>query len=48
MKMTKLGYFFEFLLFPPLLLIATVLAFRSSIQPQPVMWMVVFSFGLIG
>jgi sterol desaturase/sphingolipid hydroxylase (fatty acid hydroxylase superfamily) len=48
MKMTKLGYFFEFLIFPPFLLIATVLAFRSSIRPQPVTWMTVFGFGLIG
>jgi hypothetical protein len=35
MKMSKLGYFSEFLLFPPLVLLATLLAFRSSNPPQP-------------
>src|ERR1017187_10152721 len=46
MKMSKLGYFSEFLLFPPLVLIATLLAFRSSIPPQPVSWTIVFGAGL--
>src|ERR1019366_5080375 len=35
MKMSKLGYFFEFLLFPPLVLLVTLLAFRSSNPPKP-------------
>jgi hypothetical protein len=35
MKMNKLGYFFEFLLFPPLVLLATLLAVRSSNPPKP-------------
>jgi hypothetical protein len=35
MKMSKLGYFFEFLLFPPLVLVATLFAFRSAIPPSP-------------
>ena len=48
MKMTKLGYFSEFLLFPPLVLVATLLAFRSSIPPQPVNWAIVYGFGLVG
>lgn len=46
MKMSKLGYFFEFVLFPPFVLIATLLAFRSSIPPQPVIWTIVFGAGL--
>jgi len=33
MKMSKLGYFSEFLLFPPLVLVATLLAFRGSHPP---------------
>jgi sterol desaturase/sphingolipid hydroxylase (fatty acid hydroxylase superfamily) len=46
MKMSKLGCFSEFLLFPPLVLIAILLAFRSSVPPQPVIWTIVFSAGL--
>src|ERR1039458_2408933 len=46
MKMSKLGYFFEFLLFPPLVLVATLLAFRSAIPPQPIIWTIVFGGGL--
>jgi len=42
MKMSKLGYFFEFLLFPPLILAAMLLAFRSSIPPQPAIWAIVY------
>jgi hypothetical protein len=34
MKISKLGYFSEFLLFPPLVLVATLLVFRSSIPPS--------------
>jgi sterol desaturase/sphingolipid hydroxylase (fatty acid hydroxylase superfamily) len=48
MKMSKLGYFSEFLLFPPLVLAATLLAFRSSIPPQPVIWAIVYGTGLVG
>ena len=48
MKMSKLGYFFEFLLFPPLVLVATLLAFRSSIAPRPATWAAVFCIGLGG
>lgn len=47
MKMSKLGYFSEFLLFPPLILVATLLAFRSSIPPQPLIWALVYGAGLI-
>ena len=46
MKMSRFGYFFEFFLFPPLLLFAMVLAFRSSIPPQPLIWAIVYSAGL--
>jgi hypothetical protein len=42
MKMSKLGYFSEFLLFPPLILVATLLAFRSLIPPQPAIWAVAY------
>ena len=37
MKMSRLGYFSEFLLFPPLLVFAMLLAFRSSAPMQPLM-----------
>jgi sterol desaturase/sphingolipid hydroxylase (fatty acid hydroxylase superfamily) len=47
MRMSKLGYFFEFLLFPPLVLFATLLAFRSSNAPQPVIWVIVYGSGLV-
>jgi sterol desaturase/sphingolipid hydroxylase (fatty acid hydroxylase superfamily) len=48
MKMSKLGYFSEFLLFPPLVLIATLLAYRSLIPPQPVICALVYGGGLVG
>jgi sterol desaturase/sphingolipid hydroxylase (fatty acid hydroxylase superfamily) len=48
MKMSKLGYFSEFLLFPPIVLVATLLAFRSAIPPQPLMWAIVFGAGVFG
>jgi sterol desaturase/sphingolipid hydroxylase (fatty acid hydroxylase superfamily) len=48
MKMSKLGYFSEFLLFPPLVLVATLLAFCSSIPPQPTIWAIVYCSGLVG
>lgn len=48
MKMSKLGYFAEFLLFPPLVLVAALLAFRSSVPPQPAIWAGVYCAGLIG
>jgi sterol desaturase/sphingolipid hydroxylase (fatty acid hydroxylase superfamily) len=48
MKMTKLGYFSEFLLFPPLVLIAMLLAFRGSTAMQPAMWAVVYAGGVTG
>jgi hypothetical protein len=48
MKMSKLGYFSEFLLFPPLVLFATLLGFRSLIPPQPAIWAIVYGTGLVG
>jgi sterol desaturase/sphingolipid hydroxylase (fatty acid hydroxylase superfamily) len=48
MKMSKLGYFSEFLLFPPLVLIATLLAYRNLIPPQPVIYAFVYGGGLVG
>jgi sterol desaturase/sphingolipid hydroxylase (fatty acid hydroxylase superfamily) len=48
MKMSKLGYFSEFLLFPPLIIVAMLLAYRSSIQPQPVIWATIYGIGLAG
>jgi sterol desaturase/sphingolipid hydroxylase (fatty acid hydroxylase superfamily) len=47
MKMSKLGYFSEFLLFPPLVLFATLLTFRSSAPPSPLMWAVVCGAGVL-
>jgi len=48
MKMSKLGYFSEFLLFPLLVLFATLLAFRSSVSPSPAIWAVIYGAGLVG
>lgn len=48
MKMSKLGYFSEFLIFPPLVLLATLMAFRSAVPPQPVIWAIVYGAGLVG
>jgi sterol desaturase/sphingolipid hydroxylase (fatty acid hydroxylase superfamily) len=48
MKMSKLGYFSEFLLFPPLILVAMLLVFRSSTPPQPAIWAVVYGAGMVG
>jgi sterol desaturase/sphingolipid hydroxylase (fatty acid hydroxylase superfamily) len=47
MKMSKLGYFSEFLLFPPLVLVAALFAFRSSTAPHPLTWAIVYGAGLI-
>jgi len=47
MKMSKLGYFFEFLLFPPLVLVAALFAFRGSPPPQPLTWAIVYGAGLM-
>jgi sterol desaturase/sphingolipid hydroxylase (fatty acid hydroxylase superfamily) len=48
MKMSKLGYFSEFLLLPPLVLLTTLNAFRSQFQLPPIIWVVVYGGGLTG
>jgi sterol desaturase/sphingolipid hydroxylase (fatty acid hydroxylase superfamily) len=48
MKMSKLGYFSEFLFFPPLILFAAFLAYRSSIPLRPATLAGVYAAGLIG
>jgi sterol desaturase/sphingolipid hydroxylase (fatty acid hydroxylase superfamily) len=48
MNMSKLGYFSEFLIFPPLVFAAVLLAFCSSIPPQPAIWAIVYGAGLAG
>ncbi len=47
MKMSKFGYFSEFLLFPPLVLVATLVAFRSSTPLHPLPWAIVYGAGLM-
>jgi sterol desaturase/sphingolipid hydroxylase (fatty acid hydroxylase superfamily) len=46
MKMSKLGYFSEFLLFPPLLIAAAFLAYRQAPAWQPLVWLVVYGASL--
>ncbi len=38
MRMSKLAYFAEFLVFPPLMLIFTILAFDRAVPPRPASW----------
>ena len=48
MKMSKLAYFAEFLVFPPLVIVFTLLAFHSSIPPRPAIWALFYAVGLGG
>jgi sterol desaturase/sphingolipid hydroxylase (fatty acid hydroxylase superfamily) len=48
MKLSKLTYFAEFFLFPPLILFFAVLAFHSLTPPKPAMWALAYSVGLVG
>jgi sterol desaturase/sphingolipid hydroxylase (fatty acid hydroxylase superfamily) len=48
MKMSKLGYFSEFLLFPPLFVFALWLALRNSYIPHSVTWAACYIAGLVG
>ena len=48
MKMSKVGYFSEFLLFPPLFVFAMLLAFRNLIPLHPIIWAAVYVVGLVG
>jgi sterol desaturase/sphingolipid hydroxylase (fatty acid hydroxylase superfamily) len=47
MKMSKLGYFSEFVLFPPLVLAATLFAFHAAKPPPPVEWVIFYGAGLV-
>ncbi|MFA6266256.1 MAG: sterol desaturase family protein [Pseudolabrys sp.] len=47
MKMSRLGYFSEFLLFPPLLVFAVLLAFRGSTPLHPISMAAVYVAGLV-
>jgi len=47
MRMSKIGYFSEFLLFPPFVFIAAFLAFRDSTAPRLVIWVIVYCIGLM-
>lgn len=48
MKMSKFGYFAEFLVFPPLVAIATLIAFHRPMPPRTMAWTAVFVAGLLG
>lgn len=48
MKMSKLGYFSEFFLFPPLVFIAALLTFRSPVAPSLAALAIVYVAGVIG
>lgn len=48
MKMSKLGYFSEFFLFPPLVLAALLLAYHHGAAPPPVLWLIVYGGSLAG
>jgi sterol desaturase/sphingolipid hydroxylase (fatty acid hydroxylase superfamily) len=48
MKMSKLGYFSEFLLFPPLVLIAALLSFGGHVPARPLLCALAYAGGLVG
>ena len=48
MRVGNIGYFSEFLIFPPFVLITTSLAFWHSTAPRLVVWSIVYCIGLIG
>ena len=45
-KTPSLGYFAEFFIFPPLVLVSTVIAFLGPTAPHPLTWAAVFVLGL--
>jgi sterol desaturase/sphingolipid hydroxylase (fatty acid hydroxylase superfamily) len=47
MKMSRLGYFSEFLFFPPLFIVAVLLAFRSATPLHPISLAGVYVAGLV-
>lgn len=46
MRMSKLGYFSEFLLFPPILGLAVLIALRSAKPPHMLVWLLLFAAAL--
>jgi sterol desaturase/sphingolipid hydroxylase (fatty acid hydroxylase superfamily) len=48
MKMSKFGYFSEFVVFPLLFVFAVLIAFRSSAPPRLAIWASVYVIGLAG
>jgi sterol desaturase/sphingolipid hydroxylase (fatty acid hydroxylase superfamily) len=46
-KLNRLSYFAEFLIFPPIVLAATAVAFLGPAPPHPIVWMAVFSAGFV-
>jgi len=48
MRMSKLGYFAEFVVFPPIVIFTALLAFRGGAGQEPVIWILVFAAGLLG
>ena len=47
MKMSKFGYFSEFILFPPLIITATLFAFHGSKPQRPIEWLLVYALGIV-
>ena len=48
MKLSKLGYFSEFVLFPPLVLFAALIGYRTSAPPSLFMWTSLYVGGMAG
>jgi sterol desaturase/sphingolipid hydroxylase (fatty acid hydroxylase superfamily) len=46
-KLTKLGYFAEFFLFPPIVLLSAALAFYGPTRPDPAIWAIVLVAGVV-
>jgi sterol desaturase/sphingolipid hydroxylase (fatty acid hydroxylase superfamily) len=47
MKLSRLAYFAEFLVFPPLILLFTALAFVRATPPRPESWALVYLAGFL-
>ena len=47
MKMSRLAYFAEFLIFPPAVLFCVIIAFHREIPAQPASWAFVFLAGIV-
>ena len=47
MRMTKLGYFAEFLVFPVFFVVLTVFTFRDSFQPRITVWLTAVFSGVL-